>query len=95
MKHQLTETDLMILRMYASGLREKEITEAINFTPERLRSRVRRIAATLGVSAKSQAYHYAVLEAIRQGLIVAPIPGAVSKPPVDLGLPNWHKGCAA
>jgi DNA-binding NarL/FixJ family response regulator len=61
----ISERDLKVLQLLASGVSNRDIAQRLGLTPDRLRTRLREIYAALGASSRSEA----VATALRRGLI--------------------------
>lgn len=61
----ISERDLKVLQLLASGVSNRDVAQRLGLTPARLRTRLRGIYAALGASSRSEA----VATALRRGLI--------------------------
>ncbi len=76
MAETLSERELEILRLVATGATNKEVAQRLHISTNTVKVHLRNIYAKLGVSSRTEA----TMTAVREGLVAVPDSGAVAKP---------------
>ena len=80
-ERDLTERELEVLRLLATGSTTRQAAEALRLSPHTVENHKRRIFEKLGVQSQAHAVAYAA----RKGLLLEPEPAAAVPPPVPAG----------